>query len=164
AKYRTAGLLALPDGSQQSVQALPIESQSSTGSVVKMQPGTKQVDMIQDNAIWQVVYENTYQPGFYNVELVGIDDRQHEWLFAASVNTSEGNLAVVDRSLLASQLEGSNVSLVRSDAMPVLQVAAAQSQLWPMVMVLLAAVLCGELFLGWSLGRSRAVAPSGGNH
>jgi hypothetical protein len=142
-RYRRAVRIQTPGGQSEALQPVPTSSDE-----------TKSGEVAAD-AVWQVEFDRVEQPGFYGVQLERIDGQPETALFAANVDVGEGDLTRIDQSLLAAAFEGSKVKLAGRHELTELAATSVRSELWKYVVGIIAAVLCAELLLGWSLGRQR---------
>lgn len=104
---------------------------------------------------WLVKYDDTQQRGFYKVSLAKPNGTTVPTLFAANLHAADSDLNRVDRSLLETAFEGSNVKVVSSEGLLSLSADRAAGEMWFWVLVVLVALLFAEQFLAWTLGRSR---------
>ena len=77
-------------------------------------------------------------------------------LFAANIDTGEGDLTRASETAIRRDLEESSVEFVRR-GQPVIELgtAAARSEVWKLVLYILAGLLAAELLFGWWIGARR---------
>ena len=76
-------------------------------------------------------------------------------LFAANIDSREGDLTRADVQQLQRKLGDANVSLITADDLSKINIDDARIHLWPFALALLVGVLALEQFLGWRFGRNR---------
>ncbi len=111
----------------------------------------------EQSTTWQVRFDDTGHRGFYQIELTPTDGGEvNKVLFAANVDTSEGDLARADRNELKSTFEGARVQLVAySASLMEMGATKSRSEYWRWVLYALLAFLCLELLYGYWLGARR---------
>ena len=88
-----------------------------------------------------VLYEAEFPPvggqGFYEMKLQNNDGGQTPILFAANVDSSEGDLSRLSRTVLDSDFFGGNVDVVTSAQLSDQTVKGGSSELWMFALVML---------------------------
>ncbi|MEX2214569.1 MAG: BatA domain-containing protein [Phycisphaeraceae bacterium] len=93
--------------------------------------------------------------GFYNLELTTRDNQTAPLLFAANIESDEGQLAKVDEEEFKKRMGDANVKLVSGQASLNAGTTGARSEFWRTVLIVLVLALCVEQFLAWTFGRRR---------
>ena len=111
----------------------------------------------EQSTTWQIQFEDTERRGFYEIELTPTDGGETDRvLFAANVDTSEGDLARADGNALKSIFAGAQVELVAASASLMdMGATKSRSEYWRWVLYALLAFLCLEMLYGCWLGARR---------
>lgn len=107
------------------------------------------------DAIWQIRFDDVSERGFYRAQLKTIDDEPETALFAANLDSSEGNLLRAGETQLQQQLDGAAVTLVSGEELLSRNSENTRGELWPYILAGLVALLCGEQLLAWFMGTHR---------
>ncbi len=145
ADYRAEASVVEPAGSKTAVQAQRPEGE------VEGEVGTTR---------WEIVFDETRDRGFYRLQLTPTDGGDEQTvLFAANIDSGEGQLGRVDVAGMESDLAEGGVRLVREkESVFDLGAVTGKSEFWKLVLYLLAAILCVELAFAWWLGARRGHA------
>ena len=76
-------------------------------------------------------------------------------LFAANIDSREGDLMRADVQQLQRKVGDAKVSFITADDLLKINVDDARIHLWPLALALLVGVLALEQFLGWRFGSKR---------
>jgi hypothetical protein len=143
ADYRAEASVIQPSGSKVAVQAQRPEGESETAATR-----------------WEIAFDDTRERGFYRLQLTPTDGGEEQTvLFAANIDSGEGQLARVDAAGMEADLAEGGVRLVREkESVFDLGAVTGKSEFWKLVLYLLAAILCVELAFAWWLGARRGHA------
>ncbi len=112
-----------------------------------------------DLAASSVLYQAQFPPisgsGFYKLGLSRNLGGEDEVLFAANVDTAEGDLKRIPENRTAGDFFGANVSMVSEADLADQSVKGGSSEIWMTVLSILFVALMAEQFLGWFWGRKR---------
>jgi hypothetical protein len=112
-----------------------------------------------DLAASSVLYQAQFPPisgsGFYKLGLSRNLGGEDEVLFAANVDTAEGDLKRIPENRTAGDFFGANVSMVSEAELADQSVKGGSSEIWMTVLSILFVALMAEQFLGWFWGRKR---------
>ncbi|MCH7728135.1 MAG: BatA domain-containing protein [Planctomycetes bacterium] len=113
----------------------------------------------------QFKFFDTDRRGFYELELklagANANDTDPEndvteiRLFAMNIDASEGSLRRVDVSALSDSFADTNVTLVSGAEVANQDVEGSKIEIWKLILIVAAIVLCLEQFLGWLFGSRR---------
>lgn len=146
-QHRIEAIVARPDAKKISVQASAVEVEAPAGGPPKVTP-------VKNQSLWRINYETTDLPGFYELQLNGVEGGEETILFAANVDPTEGHLSRVNESEFRRDV-GSKVRIVTGDAASEAGIRGAQQETWWYLLWLLLAVLGAEQLLGLLFGRNR---------
>jgi hypothetical protein len=110
-----------------------------------------------DSPVWALEFDETDKRGVYAVQLQPAAGGEAETvLFAANIDTAEGDLIRASQSSIQRDLDGAEVQFV-SRGQPVIELgaASARSEIWKLILYVLAALLAAELLFGWWIGAKR---------
>ena len=102
----------------------------------------------------QIEFEDSHQRGFYQLELTRTDGRFEQTLYAANIDPSEGNLRPLSEDSRR-RITSEKVRILSGAEAAALTLGGSSTEIWKLVLVLAAVVLCGEQILGWVFGRRR---------
>ncbi len=100
-------------------------------------------------------YPRTAKAGVYRLELERFDGSTEPVLFAVNSDPREGDLAAMDRGVVAKALEGAKVQLVQAADVLDTGGEGGRAELWRGVLIAVLVVLGLEQTLAWSFGRRR---------
>lgn len=141
-RYKIDVSLRHPDNTTTPLSARPAESEDA---------GSQSVE----ETSWMVEYDKVDRRGFYELTLLSTEGASERALFAANVDLSESDLRRVDVAQLKSNLSDLPIEVVRAEQLVGTLAVGAEGELWPLILLLAVAALCGEQLLGWFFGRSR---------
>ncbi len=110
-----------------------------------------------DTPVWSLDFEETAKKGIYQLMLTPTDGGAAEpVLFAANIDTGEGDLRRASEGAIRGDLGGAAVEFVPR-GQPVIELGAsvARSEIWKLILFLLAGILAVELLFGWWIGARR---------
>lgn len=145
-QHRLEASIARPDAKKISVQASAVEAEPTSGP--------PKVTTVKNTSLWRINYETTDLPGFYELQLTGVEGGEETMLFAANVDPTEGRLSRVNESEFRRDV-GSRVRIVASEGASEAGIRGAQQETWWYLLWLLLAVLGAEQLLGLLFGRNR---------
>ena len=93
--------------------------------------------------------------GFYELEFRRENEDTVRQLYAVNIDPGESDLRRLDVSSLPDDFFGGIAKLVSGDDLVTQDESGANNDIWPQILMLLAAVLIGEQFFGWWFGRKR---------
>lgn len=108
-----------------------------------------------NTAEWAVNFDDTQQCGFYRATFQKPDGRAVTSLIAVNLHAADSDLNRIDRRLLESAFEGSNVRVVAGDKLFALATGDRKGELWFWVLLVLVFFLFCEQFFAWKMGRPR---------
>ena len=168
--YKNRVSLTNPDGDTIEAVAAPMEPTGEPGKSEALGLPDSQANALADDSTEtlatnsdeidsSVLYEAEFPPvggqGFYEMKLQNNDGGQTPILFAANVDSSEGDLSRLSRTVLDSDFFGGNVDVVTSAQLSDQTVKGGSSELWMFALAILFCALVAEQFLGWFWGRKR---------
>jgi hypothetical protein len=145
-QHRIEASIARPDSKKISVQASAVEPETT--------PGPPKITPVKNQSLWRINYETTDLPGFYELQLNGVEGGEETMLFAANVDPTEGRLSRVNESEFRRDV-GSRVRIVTGEDSSQAGIRGAQQETWWYLLWLLLAVLGAEQLLGLLFGRNR---------
>ena len=102
-------------------------------------------------------FDDTDRRGIYELKLMraaGGDFKKA--LFAANIDTGEGDLTRASEDAIRSDLGDARVEFVpRGQSVIELKGSTARSEIWKMILYILTALLAIELLFGWWIGARR---------
>ena len=142
-KVKTNAVISPPKGEKRNVSAT--SGDSPEGAMAKYR---------------KVVLPSMSDSGFYEMTLTRLEkengeDVSENRIFAANVETGEGNLKRLDLQAVGSDYFGEKVKLIAGPSMSTQTVEGARTEYWIYVLFLLGGILILEQFLGWLFGRNR---------
>lgn len=142
-RFEKSAILTPPKGEKQTVKALTNEK--NTGAKARF--STVTIPQMSDS-------------GFYVMTLAALEKEDGEVVnedrvFAANVDSQEGNLKRLDLNRVGKDYFGKNVKIINGPNMSSQTVEGARTEFWMVVLLTLGGVLILEQFLGWLFGRRR---------
>lgn len=147
-QHRVEASIARPDAKKISVQAAAVDPEPAAGSEPPL------VTPVKNQTRWRIDYATTDLPGFYEIELTGVEGGEETLLFAANVDPTEGHLRRINESEFRREV-GSRVRLVSGEGASEAGIRGAQQETWWYLLWVLLAVLGVEQLLGLLFGRGR---------
>jgi hypothetical protein len=102
-----------------------------------------------------VRFDNVLSRGFYQAELKQHAGKVEQVLFAANFDPRESRLTRLSSSVLESSFFSEKVLRVSPSQLTGQAVAAGNSEIWPLMLIVLFCVLVAEQSLAWLWGRKR---------
>ena len=131
-------------------------------TVAKTDPKDEKVEMNArpigentDNVLYEVEFDNLDRRGFHQLEFRRDGQESVNRLFAVNVNPDEADLRRIDVPSLPDNYFGEDVKLLSADQITSINTDQANNEIWTFVLIILAAALLLEQFLGWYFGRKR---------
>ena len=112
---------------------------------------------VTETSLWSLDFDETDKRGIYELKLKPADgSAPKSVLFAANIDTGEGDLTRASESAVRSDLGESSIEFVKR-GQPIIELGtdAARSEVWKLVLYILAALLAAELLFGWWIGARR---------
>ena len=108
-----------------------------------------------ENVLHRVQFDNVNRRGFYEVGLKRHSGETDTMLFASNIDPREGRLArlpaaIADGDFFSDSIKRVSVGDLKND-----KISGGNTEVWPLVVMLLLVVLATEQFLGWWFGRRR---------
>ena len=100
-------------------------------------------------------FDEVKRRGFYEVNLKRHDGPSDRVLYSANVDSRESELQRVADNMLVSGYFGEQVSTVSPDDLLAQNVRGGETEIWPLVLFCLFAILVAEQTLGWWFGSKR---------
>lgn len=153
--YDNRATLTNPQGEKIEAVAAPVESSDATDEDATGESRESAENSTSSSVLYRVDFPPVADRGFYEVSLkrnLGGVDRV---LFAANVDSSEGDLKRVPASVLQGDFFGPDVSMVSTEKLAVQTVEGGSSEIWMTLLTILFVALMAEQFLGWFWGRKR---------
>jgi hypothetical protein len=102
-----------------------------------------------------VQFENVRRRGFYQAELKAHDGGLNQVLFAANFDPRESKLTRLSQATLEGSFFNDRVSRITPSQLTKQTVAASNSEIWPLLLIMLFCILVTEQGLAWWWGRRR---------
>ena len=112
-------------------------------------------DESEDNVLYEAEFPSIKKRGFYELEFRRENEDTVRQLYAVNIDPGESDLRRLDVSSLPDDFFGGIAKLVSGDDLVTQDESGANNDIWPQILMLLAAVLIGEQFFGWWFGRKR---------
>ncbi|MEK6234884.1 MAG: hypothetical protein N2C14_09240, partial [Planctomycetales bacterium] len=144
--FRMEAVMTRPDDEQVSLQATPVADAASS---------EHDAELSEHDAVWSVQYEEADLGGFYSLQLTTVDDEAETVLFAANLDSAEGDLTRADRGWLEEEFKNSPVKIISGTELTAVEAGEAKAELSMHVLCLLLALLFGEQLLARTFGFQR---------
>lgn len=113
------------------------------------------IDEVVDSVLYEVEFPRLQKRGFYEMQFRRENEEVVKKLFAVNIDPAEADLRRMDVEALPENYFGEDVRLVNADQMVLQGESRSNNEIWPQILLLLAAMLVAEQFLGWWFGRWR---------
>ncbi len=133
--------VAMTDPAGEKIQARAQPVEGSTGGA--------------ENVLYQVHVPALARRGFWLMELKEKNGETDPVLYAANVNPNEGDLRRLDLAALPDDYFGQNTHVIDGEQMILENESGTSNEIWPQLLLVLAAVLAVEQLLGTWFGRRR---------
>ncbi len=121
----------------------------------KVEANARPIDNAQDSVLYEVEFPLLARRGFYEMDLRRENGETVSHLFAVNTDPAESDLRRLDLAGLPENYFGESTQRVTAEQMVQQGEASANNEVWPQILLALAALLITEQFLGWWFGRSR---------
>ena len=105
--------------------------------------------------IYEIEFDQFNRRGFYEVSMQRHAGEKEITLYASNVDASEGDLKRVADSVFEDGYFGDKVRWVSSEDLVSQSIQGAETEIWPLILILLFATLVLEQTLGWWFGSKR---------
>jgi hypothetical protein len=121
----------------------------------KVEANARPIEGVKDSVIYEVEFPPVVKRGFYELEFRRENEEAVSRLLAVNVDPAESDLRRLDLAGLPDNYFGEATRVIDSEQLVLESESGANNEIWLQILLLLAAVLVGEQFLGWWFGRWR---------
>jgi hypothetical protein len=138
-RFDTQVSLIDPSGEAREATAAPADASTASAETV----------------LYQVRFDELARRGVYTMRLRRPSGEDQRIQFAVNLEPSESNLQRIDLAAIGPEAWGSRTKVVTLSALETQVISGGHNEIWPQVLIFLAAILGLEQVLGWWFGRRR---------